>query len=84
MKDSRLVQDVFSNDQMVIVEKYEDFLNYVYPIVLNMPRRPGAWYWFTNPCALRFGDESGKAARARESVDCIVGCGLKPLKRSLK
>ncbi len=38
MKDSRLVQDVFSNDQMVIVEKYEDFLNYVYPIVLNMPR----------------------------------------------
>jgi len=38
MKDSRLVQDVFSNDQMVIVEKYEDFLNYVYPIALNMPR----------------------------------------------
>jgi hypothetical protein len=39
MKDSRLVQDVFSNDQMVIVEKYEDFLNYVYPIVLNLPRK---------------------------------------------
>ena len=38
MKDSRLVQDAFSNDQMVIVEKYEDFLNDVYPIAFNIPR----------------------------------------------
>jgi len=38
MRDERLVQDVFSNDQMVIVEKYEDFLNYIYPIALNIPR----------------------------------------------
>ena len=39
MKDQRLVQDVFSNDQMVIVEKYEDFLSYVYPIAMNIPRQ---------------------------------------------
>jgi len=40
MKDERLVQDALICDrQLAIVEKYEDFLNYIYNPAHNIPRR---------------------------------------------
>jgi hypothetical protein len=40
MKDARLIQDYLVCDrQLAIVEKYETFLNYVYPIAQRMDRR---------------------------------------------
>jgi hypothetical protein len=39
-KDDRLIQDFLVCDrQLAIVEKYETFLNYVYPIAQRMDRR---------------------------------------------
>jgi len=42
MGDERLVQDAYvSERQLVIVEKYEDFLNYIYGPAHNIPRNHG-------------------------------------------
>jgi len=40
MSDERLVQDTLykSSEDLVLMEKYDDFLNYVYPIVVKAPR----------------------------------------------
>jgi hypothetical protein len=38
--DSRLIQDEYAcNQQLAIVERYETFLDYVYPILLGIPRK---------------------------------------------
>lgn len=38
--DLRLIQDEYvCNQQLAIVEKYETFLDYIYPILLNVPRK---------------------------------------------
>ena len=40
MKDERLVQEKFlSEAPLAVVEKYEDFLNYLYPIIIGLPRK---------------------------------------------
>jgi hypothetical protein len=80
MADERLIQDVFSSGaQLAIVEKYEDFLNYVYPIALNIPRAHAVLRDLFMTAAIdqvRLFAEAGKSAQVSRLYAADAGLAL--------
>ncbi len=80
MGDDRLIQDAFVCDkQLAIVEKYEDFLNYIYPIALNIPRKHAGLRDLFLAAALdqvRLFVEAGKSSHASKLYSADAGLAL--------
>lgn len=80
MKDDRLVQDAFVCDQqLAVVEKFEDFLNYIYPVALNISRMHSVlrdMFLKTAFEQVRIFNEAGKSSQVSKLYAADAGLSL--------